>query len=61
MKDSLNVEGTIKDQLTRIHELEDEVSQLQHAMSNTAAQLTGKCYYLNTRFIYDNLPINFLS
>ncbi|XP_021960542.2 centrosomal protein of 290 kDa [Folsomia candida] len=41
VKDSLNVEGTIKDQLTRIHELEDEVSQLQHAMSNTAAQLTA--------------------
>jgi chromosome segregation ATPase len=41
VRDSANVEGTIKDQLTRIHELEDEVNELQHAMSNTASQLTA--------------------
>jgi len=39
VRDTLNVEGTIKDQLTRIHELEDEVSELQHALGNVASQL----------------------
>jgi len=41
VRDIATVEGTIKDQLTRIHELEDEVNELQHAMSNTASQLTA--------------------
>lgn len=41
VKDTVSIEGTIKDQLTRIHELEDEVSQLQHTMANVASQLTA--------------------
>lgn len=41
VKDTTSIEGTIKDQLTRIHELEDEVSQLQHTLANVASQLTA--------------------
>ncbi len=41
VKDTMSIEGTIKDQLTRIHELEDEVSQLQHTLANVASQLTA--------------------
>lgn len=37
----LSIEGALKDQLTRIHELEDEVSELQHTLGNVASQLTS--------------------
>ena len=41
MKDNTsNIDLTIKEQLTRINELEDEVSELQHNIGNLTSQLT---------------------
>jgi hypothetical protein len=41
VRDNVNIEGALRDQLMRINELEDEISELQHTLGNVASQLTS--------------------